>query len=40
MENPLKYRRRVLHLLPTPSSDALRLLKADFTVVATDERVL
>jgi hypothetical protein len=29
----LKYRRRVVHLLSTPSRDAIRLLKATFTAV-------
>jgi hypothetical protein len=34
----LNHRRSVLHLLPTPRCDALRLLKAIFNVVETDER--
>jgi hypothetical protein len=39
-EKPLKHRRRILHLLPTPSRDAIWLLKATFTAVVADERVL
>jgi hypothetical protein len=38
MKNPLNHRRSVLHLLPTPRCDALRLLKVFFTTVeATNE---
>ena len=39
MKNPLQHRRRVLHLLPTPCYDALRLLKAIFNAVVANERV-
>ena len=39
-KKPFNQRRRVLHLLPIPSHDALRLLKATFTAVEADERVL
>jgi hypothetical protein len=40
MKNALNHRRSVLHLLLTPSRDAIRLLKATFTAVEADEPVL
>jgi hypothetical protein len=39
MKNPSNHRRSVLHLIPTPHCDALRLLKAIFNVVEADEGV-
>jgi hypothetical protein len=39
-EKPFEQRRRVLHLLPIPSRDTIRLLKANFTAVEADERAL
>jgi hypothetical protein len=40
MKNPLNHRRSVLHLLPTPRCDALRLLKVFFTAVEATNEVL
>jgi hypothetical protein len=40
MKNPVKYRRRILPLLLILRLDASRLLKATFTAVEADERVL
>ena len=39
-EKPFELRRRVRHLLPIPSRNAIRLLKAAFNAVVAEERVI